>query len=236
MSGRAPRARRLPRAPSLLGPLLGSGCCGRPTATRGLAALPPAGGGQRPLGHPLRRPARGGPPWLLSRSRCLAASASQCCHGQAQVLPLPRFGLPVVGAAGVAGRLSSASGMTSSSSGWVTTKAAVSRTGTATATPRSSCWFTSSWCGRRCVSPNAARPDRAPDLPAGERGPASHRFTGRPHPCHRGLPTGAQRGRPTSSHPTPAEVLRVPVPTPTSFVALLRHPQFDLPDVLTEPG
>ena len=64
-----------------------------------------------------------------------------------------------------------------------------------------------------------ARPDRASDLPVGGRGPAPHRFPNRPRHRHRGLPPDAQRGHPPC--PTPPEVLRVPVPTPSSFVALL---------------
>ena len=93
-----------------------------------------------------------------------------------------------------ADRSSSASGTASSSSGWATTRAVAGRAGTAM--PRSSCWPTSSWCWRGIGSPKTARPDHAPDLPAGGRGPAPHRLSSPPCLRHRGLLPGAQCGRP----------------------------------------
>ncbi len=63
------------------------------------------------------------------------------------------------------------------------------------------------------------RPDRTPNLPARGRGPVPASHPGRPR--HHGLPPGAQRGHPTRPRPPPPKVLRVPVPAPSSFVALL---------------
>ena len=92
-----------------------------------------------------------------------------------------------------AGRLSSASGMASNSLGWATTRAAAWQGG---ASPATHVMLAHFFVVRETLRlQKTTRPDRAPDLSAGGRDPAPCRFPGRPRP-----------------RPTPAKVLRAPVP------------------------